>query len=298
MRIHACLMTQNELLDLVANVQAMLPHVDTVTIVDSGSIDSTIPYFRNWSKQEPRIRFFIHPWKDNFPAQRNNYLTRAGEIASDGDWILAVDPDEVLDEPSFRALRQLPGVVTAKRERYARVGFRCRAVSLRGTDRVWTNEDDYWKGLFFRWHPTVRYTYHGLGAVHETLSGADPFYMTGKHPEFPTLFYEHRKQQDVVWPRGVRNYFIGGGGPNLGSKNHRWVEMRSIAARLGIQTWHQMHTYLIGGDIAPELKNWIVKYRRETGWDGSSEQREWYKTYFRMYHPEEEPAEMRGEAIE
>ena len=135
MHIHACLMTQNELLDLVANVQAMLPHVDSVTIVDGGSLDGTIPFMRNWSKQEPRIRFFIHPWKDDFPAQRNNYLSRVGEIAADGDWILAIDPDEVLDEPSFRVLRQLPGVVTKKLERYARIGFRCRSVSLRGAER-------------------------------------------------------------------------------------------------------------------------------------------------------------------
>lgn len=269
MKIHACLMTMNELLDLRDNLVAMLPYVDTATVVDGGSIDGTIPYLRNWSKQEPRVRFFIHPWKDNFPAQRNNYLARVAEIAVAGDWIVAVDPDEVLDQAALASLRDIARVVPAKPEQFARVGFRCRSVRLRASDRVHQQEDSHWKGLFYRWSSDLHYTHHGDGAVHEVLSGADPMYMLGHHPEFPTLFYEHRKQENVIWPRGVRNYYCGGGGMNLGRENPRWVELREIAGRLGISTWQQMHTYLIAGNIASELKDWIVKYRRERGWDGS-----------------------------
>jgi hypothetical protein len=297
-KIHACLMTQNELADLTENVQLLLAHVDTVTIVDGGSLDGTIPYFRNWTRLEPRLRFFIHPWRDNFPAQRNNYLAHAGEIASLGDWLLAVDPDEFLDEEALRSLRELARIVPAKMERYVRVAFRCRSVSYQGPTRVWSNEDDHWKGLYFRWSPNLRYSHDGEGPVHETLADADPVYSVGHHPEFPSLFYEHRKQENVTWPRGVRNYFCGGGGPNLGRQNHRWVELRALAEALGLATWHQMHAYLLAGNINGGLRDWIVRYRRETGWDGSSEQREWYKTYFRLYHPEEEPADLRGEVIE
>jgi glycosyltransferase involved in cell wall biosynthesis len=291
-------MTQNELLDLSANVAAMLPHVDSVTIVDGGSQDGTIPYMRNWARQDPRIRYFIHPWRDNFPAQRNNYLARVGEIAAPGDWLLAVDPDEFLSPEAFGALRPLAGIVPAKPERFARVGFQCRSVSLRVALPVWSNVDNHWKGLFFRWAPGIAYAHDGEGAVHERLTGADPMYCTGHHPEFPALLYDHRKQENVVWPRGVRNYFCGGGGPNLGSRNPRWVELKAIAGRLGITSWARMHAYLIGGGIDSGLREWIIRYRHESGWDGASEQREWYKTYFRMYHPEEEPAELRGEAIE
>lgn len=297
MKIHAAMMTQNELRDLVANVAALRPYVDSVTIVDGGSVDGTIPYMRNLSRQDAGVRFYIHPWRDNFPEQRNHYLRHIAEIATGGDWVLAVDPDEFLQEPALQALRRLAEVVRGKKERFARVGFRCRSVSLRGEDRVWENEDDYRKGLFFRWSPQLTYTHEGQGAVHETLKGADPIYMTGHHPEFPDLFYEHRKQENVTWPRGVRNYFIGGGGPNLGSRNPRWVELRQIAARLGLSTWHQMQAYLLAGNIDGALRDWILRHRHENSWDGSSEQREWYKTYFRMYHPEEEPQELRGEHI-
>lgn len=298
MKILGAIMTQNELLDLTKNVALLLPHVDTLTIVDGGSIDGTVSYMRNWSRQCEKIRYFIHPWKDNFPAQRNNYLARIAEIAQDGDWVLAVDPDEFLEEGALGQLRHLADVVYKKRERFTRVGFRCRSVSLRGPDRVWSNEDDYRKGLFFRWSQQLRYTHHGEGAVHEVLSGADPIYMTGHHPEFSALVYEHIKQENVTWPRGVRNYFIGGGGPNLGSKNLRWVELKGITGKLGLQTWHQFYAYLLAGSINGELKDWMIRYRHEKGWDGSSEQREFFKTYFRLLHPEEEPVNLRGEAIE
>lgn len=298
MKTHAALMTCNELLDLSKNVLLLREYVDTITIIDGGSIDGTIPWMRNMTREDARIRFFIHPWKDNFPEQRNNYLRRVAEIAADGDWVLAIDPDEFVEAATLARLKDIAATVSAKAEHFVRVGIQCRSVSLRGPDRVWENLDDYRKGLFFRWHHGLRYDHDGETAVHEVLRGADPVFYTGHHPEFPDLVYTHEKQEAVTWPRGVRNYFIGGGGPNLGSKNHRWVELRALTSTLGILTWQQMNAYLVGGCIDARLKDWIVKYRHETGWDGSSEQREWFKTYFRLFHPEEEPAELRGETIE
>jgi len=59
-----------------------------------------------------------------------------------------------------------------------------------------------------------------------------------------------------------------------------------------------MLPYLVAGNINTELKDWIIRNRNDTGYDGSSEQREWFKTYFRLFHPEEEPEELRGEVIE
>lgn len=297
MKVHACLMTQNELLDLSTNLTRLLHYVDSVTIVDGGSTDGTISYMRNFSRVDNRVRFFIHPWKDNFPAQRNNYLARVGEIAADGDWVLACDPDEFFDEAALLSLHRIADVVPKKVERFSAASFRCRSVSLRGTDRVWSNEDDYWKPLYFRWHRGLRYTHDGEGAVHERLEGIGLVYQTGKHPEFPALFYEHRKQENVIWPRGARNLFIGGGGPNMGSKNPRWVELRAIADRLGLRTWRDFHAYLLAGNIDSALRGWIIRHRNENGYDGASEHREVYKTYFRLYHPEEEPSELQGEAI-
>jgi glycosyltransferase involved in cell wall biosynthesis len=298
MKVHACLMTQNEATDLIENVRGLLPHVDSVTVVDGGSQDLTIPYMRNWERAEPKLRFFIHPWRDNFPEQRNNYLRRVAEIATDGDWVLVCDPDEFFSEEALTSLRRLAEVAQAKRERFKSASFQCRSVSLQGGKRTWENLDSYWKTLFFRWSSGLKYGHHGDGAVHETLHGITPTYQTGHHPEFPALTYEHRKQENVIWPRGARNLFIGGGGPNLGSKNPRWMELRAIADRLGLKTWREFNAYLIAGNIDGSLKDWIVRHQKTSGFDGASEHREVYKTYFRLYHPEEEPAALRGEHIE
>lgn len=292
MRIHAALMTQNELYDLSRNLQALRPFVDTITVVDGGSTDGSIPYMRNWSRQDSAVRMFIHPWKDDFPAQRNNYLRRVSEVAAEGDWLLVFDPDEYVEEIGLH-----PFVEAAERHSCGRIGFRCRSVSLRGEDRVWHNEDHFWKNLLVKWSPALRYGHHGEGPVHEDLFGAGGEIRSGTVSWLPELVYEHRKQEDVIWMRGVRNYFCGGGGPNLGRSNPRWVEMRQIANGLGIDTWARMNAYLLAGNIDERLKGWIVQYRQEHGWDGSSEQREWYKTYFRLYHPEEEPVDLRGEHI-
>jgi len=297
MRIHAALMTQNELTDLRENVAAVLPFVDTVNIVDGGSVDLTIPYMRNWSREHPKIRYFIHPWTDDFPRQRNNYLARVGEIAEPGDWVLTFDPDEFLDPSGLRDLRST--LFEVDRAGYGLVTVQCRSVTLRGDERVREKEDQHWKPLLYRWNPNIAYTHDGDGPVHERLTGAAGLVArTGEGLLAEAKwFYEHRKQADVIWVRGARNYFCGGGGPNLGRRNPRWVELRQISEILGLHSWHEMQRYLLLGNIDQRLKDWMIKYRQESGWDGSSEQREWYKTYFRFYHPEEEPEEMRGETI-
>lgn len=298
MKIHAALMTQNELTDLEENVRLLLPHVDSVTVIDGGSVDLSIPFMRAWARSEPKLRYFISPWKDNFPEQRNQYLRRVAEIAQDGDWILTCDPDEFFSEEALTSLRRLAEVVPKKREKYRGVSFRCRSITLQGRKVVHENLDNYWKPLYFAWCPSLRYSHNGEGAVHETLHGATPVYQTGKHPEFPELIYAHKKQENVTHPRGARNLFIGGGGNNEGSKNPRWVELCAISKNLGLNGWHEFQKYLIAGNIDQRLKEWMIKYRTLTGFDGSSEHREVYKTYFRMYHPEEEPVEFRGEHIE
>lgn len=288
-RILAAMMTQNEAVDLTANVRRLLPYVDSITIVDGGSIDSTIITMRNWSRRESKIRFFINPWRDNFPEQRNAYLARVAEIAQDGDWVLAVDPDEFVEESSLSRLRDVAG--QAERSGCLSATIRCRSVSTRGGERVHENVDDYWKRLFYKWHSGLRYGHPGVMPVHEFLAGADPFMQTD-------LMYEHVKEENVTWPRGSRNLFCSGGGDNVGAANHRWVELRAIASRLGLDTWHKFQAYMLKGNVDQELREWAVRYRHETGYAGASEHREVYKTLYRLYHPEEEPNELRGEHIE
>lgn len=298
-KIHYAMMTQNELSDIIPNIEKALPFVDTVTIVDGGSKDGTIMYFRNWQMREPKIRFFISPWEDDFPKQRNKYVARVAEIAQPGDWLLTADPDEYFEELAFQKLHR----AIDKAEEMGRnmIGFQCRSVSLGGPDRVWENVDDYWKQLLIKWDPNFHYTgykcHEGKGGVPHNIMD------TG-------LIYEHVKQENVIWIRGHRNLWHGGGGPNLGAKNPIWVKLRTIAReKLGIEAWHDYYDYILKGNIDQEIKDLYIDHMLEgtpeggpncwktVPWDGASEVKEMYKTYFRVLHPEEEPEELKGVAV-
>lgn len=276
-----CMMTQNRLVETVHNIEKTLPFVDRVVIVDGGSIDDTIFYMRNWAQEEKKIEFYLHPWTDNFSAQRNNYLSRV----ADNTWALVSDPDEVFETATLQNLREI--IRDADRKNKDMVGFQCRSQSYRGSKVVWESLDNYHKRLLFKKYPQTVY----VGNPHERLLG---------HPERimdTTYIYEHRKQDTVTWHRGCRNMFVNGGGPNLGKSNPRWVELRSICSSLGIESWHQFDAYLIRGNADVRVKTWLIAQHDANWGDGASEHREAYKLYFRIYHPEEEPAELKGKHI-
>jgi len=72
---------------------------------------------------------------------------------------------------------------------------------------------------------------------------------------------------------------------------------------LGLDKWHEFESYILKGNIDQRIKDEFTKYisLKEIVpglTDGLSEMRECYKTYFRIYHNEEEPEEFRGTHIE
>lgn len=298
-RIWAACMTQNELSDLIPNVESLLPYVDGLVCVDGGSTDLTIPYMRNWEKEEPKIKFYIHPWADNFSGQRNNYLKHVAEVAQEGDWLLTFDADEYFMPDTLAKLHKAAD--RAERDGLNMVGFQCRSVSLNGSKRVWESLDEYWKHLFIRWDPK----FHYVGNPHEGKAGIPHNIMN------TSLLYEHRKQSDITWLRGMRNSFIGGSGDNLMHSCPLWVRARkTIKDATGIDDWHSFYKYLLKGNIHSEIKQFMVDVMfegrsnagpncwRNYDWPGSSEWREWYKTYFRIFHKEEEPEEFRSVHID
>lgn len=298
MKIHYGCITQNEIEDLVPNIESLLPHVDSVTVCDGGSNPNTFMYMRNWSLEEPKIRFFLHPWRDDFPWARNNLLTRINEIAQTDDWICTTDPDEFIQQPE--SLKHY--ILIAQQHNKNMIGFQCRSVSLKGKKRVWENLDDYWKRFLIKWDRNMRYAAHG-GQVHEYITGIDHRIWDPGSPGStqPALIYEHRKQENIIWLRGLRNFYCGGGGPNGNHTHiHEWKEFKHLAdyAIGNLNTpWHDFYKYFIKGNISPEIKNWMINHRNDDWGDGSSEFREAYKTYFILLHPEEMPPELKGEYI-
>jgi len=128
--------------------------------------------------------------------------------------------------------------------------------------------------------------------VHETLitpSGAKQVELDDKDGQF---IYEHRKRDMVWWPRGVRNFFINGGGvPPQADRQELWVEFRKLIAQHGdFPTYCEFEAYMSRGNIAVEIKNWFIKNRRYglPSYNAKyTEIRECFLTYFLWFHPEE-----------
>jgi len=283
------MMTQNSLLETKECVDLVSPYVDKVVLVDGGSIDDSMFWFRNLESEDSDFHYFLHPWTENFSRQRNNYLKRAREvIGHDNFYCLVSDPDEFFEPETLAAL---PKIVDAcEAGGYNMASFRCRSVTLKYDEVVWENLDEYWKGLLLKWYPDLKY----VGNPHEGID------MPGGQRILRTNYeYRHQKQENVIWKRGMRNLYTGGGGPNLSDSNKLWVELKYIikdeyGKELG---WHEFHDELMRANVGPKLKEWLIRVRKEDGYDGSSEHRECYKYYFRMLHPEEEPEELKGEYI-
>ncbi|HRS26044.1 MAG TPA: glycosyltransferase [Methanofastidiosum sp.] len=272
-----CLMTWNRHCEVIQCVQNVRPHVDRVVVVDAGSEDDTIIYLRNRGD----VELYITEWKDNFSELRNKYL----EKVDTGDWVLVSDPDEWFLPATLQALRQL--VEKGEKENIHMFGFQCVSVTLRGDVVVSRNLDTYWKGLLFKKFEDTKY----VNSPHETL-----VYQNGRGYELARTpyLYTHVKQENVIWKRGARNFFIGGGGPNLGERNAIWKPFRELVKqKTGINTWDEFNKYLLRGNIDEEIKKWIMEHaaeglkKGEQNYDGSSEVREVAKLYYLIYHPEE-----------
>jgi len=92
--------------------------------------------------------------------------------------------------------------------------------------------------------------------------------------------------------------WVGGGGPNLGARNPYWVKLREICSSLGLDNWHDFEKYCLAGNIDQRIKDEFIKYidlqEIYPGMkDGLSEMRECYKTYYKIFHPEEELEELK-----
>ncbi len=99
MGISLCMIVRDEADNLELCLQAALPWVDEVCIVDTGSTDDTVEIAE---RHGARVEHFT--WCDDFSAARNVSLEMATM-----DWILVLDADEVLTPGSGPTLRKCVG---------------------------------------------------------------------------------------------------------------------------------------------------------------------------------------------
>jgi glycosyltransferase involved in cell wall biosynthesis len=155
-RLSLCMIVRDAALTLRACLASARPWVDEMIIVDIGSLDGSHRIAR-----EMGARVFDIPWRDSFAEVRNESVVRAN-----GDWVLWMDADEMIDEANGRKLRALVEGDVA----HDTLGFvlqvRCPAGPPAATapDAYSTAADvDHVKVV--RNHPGIRFT----GRVHEQI---------------------------------------------------------------------------------------------------------------------------------
>ena len=164
MKISACLITLNEVRNLSRVLSSVLPLVDEVLLVDSGSTDGTLQI-----AHDAGARIIIQPWL-GYVAQKNFTLEHAAY-----PWVLSIDADEEVSPElaaSIRELRESASVDLPTAPNGYRVS---RMVFYRGR---WIRHGDWYPDHLVRLFRRDEARFIG-GHVHEKLE------IAGQHPLLP-----------------------------------------------------------------------------------------------------------------
>jgi len=96
-KISLCMIVKNEE-DFIENaISSVLPIVDEVIVVDTGSKDNT-----KQLAEDLGAKVIVSKWSDDFSKSRNESIKHAT-----GDWILVIDADESIGENDLKKLKKL-----------------------------------------------------------------------------------------------------------------------------------------------------------------------------------------------
>jgi len=274
------MMGMNALYWISERFDEMSPIVDRMIYIDGGSIDDSIVYTRNRGD----VEMYIHPWDDDYGEQRNRYLHYAS-LGDKADWIVVSDHDESFS-PDFRSL--LPSLIErADREGYNKIDVQCKLVYMRGEEEISRELRPFWKPLVFKNQPGINYK----GSPHEVLS--NPAGWNELKVGDDNLYYEHIRQENIIWAKGARNFVVSGGAM-LYDKNPHYVEFKEALEKDGHTLDSiQFNQLMVDGAVGPATTEWILDHKYINDPDlpdcCCSEMRECYLTYFKLYHPEKDP---------
>ena len=302
LKLYGCFMTYNRMDELkkLQTVHRIIPYIDQLIMIDgSCGTDGT----SEWILKEfpdKSIMIVNSRWSDDFPGQRTQYLNLVGELRepTEESWCCVFDTDEVYSELLAKNIRAI--IERAIQDGRTMVQIRSRSITINSNgDRIWENMDDFYKPLIFKYYKGMQYwgdrseITDNKTALHEALQLDGKFvWKPIRLDDKGKLYYEHIKNEDIIWERGFRNLIVMGGGPNLGNKQPLWKPLRDLLADI-MQTQdytsYDVLEYCRKGNIDHRLKDWMIEHRNENGYDGASEVREAFLCYFILYHPEEMP---------
>ncbi len=98
--VGVAMIVKNASRTIVRSLTALLPAVDQIVIVDTGSTDDTVAMVRSLN-----IDVRQYEWKDDFADSRNHALSFLKT-----DWALSIDSDEILDQEDIDSVRTVVGL--------------------------------------------------------------------------------------------------------------------------------------------------------------------------------------------
>jgi hypothetical protein len=259
----------------------MLPYIDRAVIVIGKKDQEAIDYLKSLG---PKMLIVYRKWDDSFVNQWNEYLNHVKE-----GWVLICDDDEV---PSDELLAGLDSFVngSAQGQNYCCIEFCANPIYLADGKEHDNGPTDYYRQIFFRRTPQMHYKGGIQTGCHQYLVG----YQNNRIVRSKHVYY-HIKSVSDEHRNAARNYFIYGiwlHGATDGIQREEWHELKGILARTNpsVTTWTEMERLLIGGDIHPDLKDWMTKwYTQFRTHNEYNEFRAVVTYYYKFLHPEELP---------
>ncbi|MEW6698048.1 MAG: glycosyltransferase [Bacillota bacterium] len=147
-KISGCLIVKDEAEALEKCINSMLPILDELIIVDTGSTDNTVEIAKKYTD---KIYYFT--WQNDFAEARNFALSKAKK-----DWIIFLDADEYFSERSLKNIRKTINEENGKADAFLINGYNI----LLSSGEV---KDKFTVIRIFRNSPEIRYQ----GRIHEYL---------------------------------------------------------------------------------------------------------------------------------
>ncbi len=183
MEISLCMIVKDEEKKLKEFLDHHMPLADELIIVDTGSKDNTMKIAKSFTD-----KVFYVVWHDDFSAARNESIGHATK-----DWILWLDPDELIRTEDFKKIRSL-----IKKDAFAYRFIQETGLNKRGICKLFRND----KRISFTYpiHETIKCSIRKLGK--EISSARISIY---HHPEMTKkkkeLYEQLLNKKKILFPK-------------------------------------------------------------------------------------------------
>lgn len=268
-KIVLCMASFNRLEESKIWVRRHCRFADRTIIIDGGSWDGSIDFFKSQECVDLNVECYVHPWVDDPPGQRNKYL----DLIHEDCWVLVLDCDELLDTVALYKLRYI--AKEAQDNGCDGIAFRANDIQIEPDGGIYESLSNYYNRLFFRASPKMRY----MGKTHVGLFRPD---MRDRCMKTEYRYFHIKPWADVFF-RACRNYWTTCAVADNKEDDPSWLQFKEMTKTAGFQFFYLFAEYMKKGNVHPMFKKWFIDHKD----DENPEARSWFVSYFAFLHPEE-----------